>query len=195
METRRYPLEHVMKGDRLRVRPGRRFRRRCRSGGSSSVDESMISGEPIPVEKRAGDTLIGATVNGTGSMVMEAQKVGAETLLSQIVKMVADAQRSRAPIRKLADVVSGYFVPAVIAVPGRILESGTTSVPTPTGLCTDCRRFGADYRLPLRAGSGHPHVDHGGHRQGARSGSCSRMPRRSDPAEKVQRWWWTRQGP
>jgi len=111
------PLEHVMKGDRLRVRPGEKI---PVDGvvleGSSSVDESMISGEPIPVEKRAGDKLIGATVNGTGSLIMEAQKVGAETLLSQIVKMVADAQRSRAPIQKLADVVSGYFVPAVIAI-------------------------------------------------------------------------------
>ncbi|HEY5522525.1 MAG TPA: copper-translocating P-type ATPase, partial [Desulfuromonadaceae bacterium] len=111
------PLEHVMKGDRLRVRPGEKI---PVDGvvleGSSSVDESMISGEPIPVEKKAGDKLIGATVNGTGSLIMEAQKVGAETLLSQIVKMVADAQRSRAPIQKLADVVSGYFVPAVIAI-------------------------------------------------------------------------------
>ncbi len=111
------PLEHVMKGDRLRVRPGEKI---PVDGvvleGSSSVDESMISGEPIPVEKQAGDKLIGATVNGTGSLIMETQKVGAETLLSQIVKMVADAQRSRAPIQKLADVVSGYFVPAVIAI-------------------------------------------------------------------------------
>jgi Cu+-exporting ATPase len=111
------PLEHIIKGDRLRVRPGEKI---PVDGvvleGSSSVDESMISGEPIPVEKQEGDKLIGATVNGTGSLIMEAQKVGAETLLSQIVKMVADAQRSRAPIQKLADVVSGYFVPAVIAV-------------------------------------------------------------------------------
>jgi len=111
------PLEHVIKGDRLRVRPGEKI---PVDGvvleGSSSVDESMISGEPIPVEKQAGDKLIGATVNGTGSMIMEARKVGSETLLSQIVKMVADAQRSRAPIQKLADVVSGYFVPVVIAI-------------------------------------------------------------------------------
>jgi len=111
------PLEDVMKGDRIRVRPGEKI---PVDGvvleGSSSVDESMISGEPIPVEKQAGDKLIGATVNGTGSLIMEAQKVGAETLLSQIVKMVADAQRSRAPIQKLADVVSGYFVPVVIAI-------------------------------------------------------------------------------
>jgi Cu+-exporting ATPase len=111
------PLDHVIKGDRLRVRPGEKI---PVDGvvleGSSSVDESMISGEPIPVEKKAGDKLIGATVNGTGSLIMEAQKVGAETVLSQIVKMVAEAQRSRAPIQKLADVVSGYFVPVVIAI-------------------------------------------------------------------------------
>jgi Cu+-exporting ATPase len=110
------PLAHVIKGDRLRVRPGEKI---PVDGvvleGLSSVDESMISGEPIPVEKRAGDKLIGATVNGTGSLVMEAQKVGAETVLSQIVRMVAEAQRSRAPIQKLADVVAGYFVPTVIA--------------------------------------------------------------------------------
>ena len=111
------PLDHVMKGDRLRVRPGEKI---PVDGvvleGLSSVDESMISGEPIPVEKRAGDKLIGATVNGTGSLIMEAQKVGAETVLSQIVMMVAEAQRSRAPIQKLADVVAGYFVPTVIAI-------------------------------------------------------------------------------
>ena len=111
------PLEHVIRGDHLRVRPGEKI---PVDGvvleGSSSVDESMISGEPIPVQKQAGDKLIGATVNGTGSLIMEAQKVGAETVLSQIVKMVAEAQRSRAPIQKLADIVSGYFVPAVIAI-------------------------------------------------------------------------------
>ncbi len=111
------PLERVMKGDRLRVRPGEKI---PVDGtvleGSSSVDESMISGEAMPVEKRPGDQLIGATVNGAGSLIMEAQKVGAETVLSQIVRMVAEAQRSRAPIQRLADVVSGYFVPAVIAI-------------------------------------------------------------------------------
>jgi Cu+-exporting ATPase len=111
------PLEHVMRGDHLRVRPGEKI---PVDGivleGSSSVDESMISGESIPVEKKAGDKLIGATVNGTGSIIMEAQKVGAETVLSQIVRMVSEAQRSRAPIQKLADVVAGYFVPAVISI-------------------------------------------------------------------------------
>ena len=111
------PLAHVVKGDRLRVRPGEKI---PVDGvvleGLSSVNESMISGEPIPVQKQVGDKLIGATINGTGSLIMEAQKVGAETVLSQIVKMVAEAQRSRAPIQKLADVVAGYFVPVVIAI-------------------------------------------------------------------------------
>lgn len=113
------PLAHVMKGDRLRIRPGEKIPvDGVVLDGLSSVDESMISGESIPVQKQVGDTLIGATVNGTGSFIMEAQKVGAQTLLSQIVKMVAEAQRSRAPIQKLADVVAGYFVPVVIAIAG-----------------------------------------------------------------------------
>jgi P-type Cu+ transporter len=111
------PLESVKPGDRLRVRPGERV---PVDGvvieGTSSVDESMISGEPIPVEKQAGSRITGATVNGTGSLVMRAERVGAETLLAQIVRMVSDAQRSRAPIQKLADVVAGYFVPIVIGL-------------------------------------------------------------------------------
>ena len=84
--------------------------------GRSTIDESMITGEPMPVEKSVGESVIGATVNQTGTFVMRAEKVGSETLLAQIVHMVAEAQRSRAPIQKLADTVSGYFVPAVIAI-------------------------------------------------------------------------------
>jgi Cu+-exporting ATPase len=111
------PLDQVMKGDHLRVRPGQKVPvDGLLLEGVSSVDESMVTGEPIPVEKHEGDRVIGATVNGTGSFVMQAERVGAETLLSQIVQMVAEAQRSRAPIQKLADVVSGYFVPAVILI-------------------------------------------------------------------------------
>ncbi len=111
------PLEHVRKGDQLRVRPGEKI---PVDGvvleGTSNVDESMITGEPIPVQKRPGDRVVGGTVNGTGSLLMEAEKVGSDTLLARIVAMVAEAQRSRAPIQKLADVVAGYFVPTVIAI-------------------------------------------------------------------------------
>jgi Cu+-exporting ATPase len=111
------PLEEVKHGDRLRVRPGEKV---PVDGvvleGSSSVDESMVSGEPIPVEKKPGDKVTGATVNGTGSFVMRAERVGSETLLSQIVRMVSEAQRTRAPIQGLADTVSAWFVPAVIVV-------------------------------------------------------------------------------
>jgi P-type Cu+ transporter len=111
------PLQNIHVGNRLRVRPGEKM---PVDGvvveGTSAVDESMITGESIPIEKAAGDKVIGATVNGTGGLVIEARRVGGDTLLSQIVQMVAAAQRSRAPIQKLADVVAGYFVPAVVLV-------------------------------------------------------------------------------
>ncbi|MGD9664048.1 MAG: copper-translocating P-type ATPase [Novosphingobium sp.] len=110
-------LEDVAVGDHLRVRPGEKVPvDGVVVDGRSSVDESMITGEPVPVEKVAGDTLTGATINGTGSLVMEARRVGADTMLAQIVDMVAAAQRSRAPIQKYADKVAGWFVPAVIGV-------------------------------------------------------------------------------
>lgn len=110
-------IEDVQVGDKLRVRPGEKI---AVDGevleGRSSIDESMISGEPVPVEKVAGDPVTGATINGTGSLIIEAKRVGKDTMLSQIVEMVASAQRSRAPIQKLADSVAGMFVPAVIGV-------------------------------------------------------------------------------
>jgi Cu+-exporting ATPase len=109
------PLEQVIPGDRLRVRPGEKVPvDGILLEGASYLDESMITGEPIPVEKAAGSRVTGGTLNGIGSFVMRAERVGSETLLSQIVRMVSEAQRSRAPIQRLADRVSSYFVPAVI---------------------------------------------------------------------------------
>jgi len=111
------PMEHVQVGDILRVRPGEKIPvDGTVQDGVSNVDESMVTGEPIPLEKTPGDKLIGATVNATGSLLMRAEKVGSDTLLAQIVQMVADAQRSRAPIQRLVDIVAGYFVPAVIVI-------------------------------------------------------------------------------
>jgi P-type Cu+ transporter len=111
------PLEDVAVGNKLRVRPGEKL---PVDGlvveGRSSIDESMLTGEPIPVEKTIGDHVTGATLNGTGSLIIEAERVGTDTTLSQIVEMVANAQRSRAPIQKLVDIVAGWFVPAVVAV-------------------------------------------------------------------------------
>ena len=111
------PLDQVKPGDRLRVRPGEKI---PVDGvvleGASSVDESMITGEAMPVEKQKGARVTGATVNGTGTLILRADRVGSETLLAQIVRMVSEAQRSRAPIQKLADVVAGYFVPVVVGV-------------------------------------------------------------------------------
>jgi len=111
------PLEAVHVGDRLRVRPGEKV---PVDGvvleGASVIDESMVTGEPIPVEKHESDPVVGATINGPGTFLMRAEKVGSDTLLSRIVSMVAEAQRSRAPIQKLADVVAAYFVPTVIGV-------------------------------------------------------------------------------
>jgi Cu+-exporting ATPase len=125
-------LDQVAVGDLLRVRPGEKV---PVDGvvveGSSNIDESMVSGEPLPVEKHIGDRVIGATVNGTGALVMCAEHVGADTLLARIVNMVAQAQRSRAPIQKLADRVSGWFVPAVIAIAILTFAMWAIAGPTP----------------------------------------------------------------
>ena len=116
-DEREVPLDQLATGDRLRVRPGDKVPVDGEiEEGSSAIDESMISGEPLPVAKQAGDTVIGGTVNQTGGFIMRATGVGKDTMLSKIVQMVADAQRSRAPIQRLADQVAGWFVPAVVVI-------------------------------------------------------------------------------
>ena len=116
-EEAEVPLESVAVGDRLRVRPGEKIPvDGIIVSGRSSVDESMLTGEPLPVEKGVGDHVMGATINQTGALILEAEHVGADSLLSQIVTLVSEAQRSRAPLQKLADRVAGWFVPAVIAI-------------------------------------------------------------------------------
>ena len=126
------PLDRVVPGDRLRVRPGEKV---PVDGvvleGTSFVDESMITGEPLPVEKMAGGRVNAGTVNGTGSLVMRAERVGADTLLAQIVRMVGEAQRSRAPIQRLADRVSGFFVPAVVLAAAATFVVWATLGPPP----------------------------------------------------------------
>src|SRR5205807_4942869 len=111
------PLEDVIPGDRLRVRPGEKI---PVDGvvleGHSTVDEAMITGEPVPAEKNPGDKVTGATVNTTGSFIMRAERVGSDTLLARIVAMVAEAQRSRAPVQRLVDTISAWFVPSVILI-------------------------------------------------------------------------------
>ncbi|MSP67317.1 MAG: heavy metal translocating P-type ATPase [Alphaproteobacteria bacterium] len=125
-------LESVRRGDRLRIRPGEKVPvDGIVVAGWSSLDESMLTGEPVPVEKSAGDRVTGATLNGTGTLVIQASRVGDETLLAQIVRLVAEAQRSRAPIQQLADQVSAWFVPAVIVIAAAAFVAWTVAGPAP----------------------------------------------------------------
>jgi Cu+-exporting ATPase len=139
--------------------------------GASAVDESMLTGESLPVEKAPGDEVFGATINRTGSFRFAATKVGKDTALQQIVKLVQDAQGSRAPIARLADVISGIFTPVVICI--AIATFVVWFVAAPAGVALHAGagelRLGADHRLPVRAGAGDAHRDHGGHRQGRRA--------------------------
>ena len=157
------PLTHVHVGDSLRVRPGEKV---PVDGvvieGESAVDESMLTGEPLPVTKRPNDKVIGATINTSGALVMRSEKVGAQTMLSQIVQMVAMAQRSRAPMQRLADVVAGYFVGIVVLIAVlTLLVWGFLRAGTQLGLRVRQRRGGPHHRLPLRPRAGNAHVHHG----------------------------------
>ena len=128
-------LTHVHVGDKLRVRPGEKVPvDGVVVDGRSSVDESMITGEPVPVEKRAGERVVGATINGNGSLVMRAEKVGSQTVLAQIVQMVAQAQRSRAPMQRMADAVSYWFVLAVLAIAATTFVAWIAIGPEPRGV-------------------------------------------------------------
>ncbi len=158
------PLENIIEGDRMRVRPGESVPvDAVVREGHSSVDESMLTGEPLPVEKAEGDNVTGGTLNKNGTLVIEAAKVGEDTMLSHIVEMVAAAQRSRAPIQGLADRVASYFVPTVVAVAIIAFIAWMVFGPA-AGLRLRHRvgRLGADHRVSLRAGTGDADVDHDG---------------------------------
>ncbi len=164
-------LDTVNVGDRLRVRPGEKVPvDGVLLEGRSSLDESMVTGESMPVTKDAGAKVIGGTLNQTGSFVMRADKVGRDTLLAQIVQMVAAAQRSRAPIQRLADQVAGWFVPAVIVVAAlAFIAWAAVRTRAAAGFWPGRGGGGADHRLPLRARARDPDVDHG-RRRPRRSG-------------------------
>ena len=177
------PLESVRPGDLLRVRPGEKVPvDGAVADGEAAIDESMVTGESMPVRDGAGDRVIGATIAVNGTLTMRAERVGRETLLAQIVQMVGEAQRTRAPIQRLADRISAYFVPAVVACAAAAFVAWSAWGPAPAlahGLLA--RRGRADHRVPVRAGTGDADGDHGRHRPRRRTRACSsRTPRRSN---------------
>ncbi len=166
------PLAQLAAGDRLRVRPGDKVPvDGVVEEGSSSVDESMISGEPMPVVKEAGAKVIGGTINGTGSLIVRAEHVGTDTLLARIVRMVTEAQRTRAPIQRLVNRVAAYFVPAVLLISCHYFRGLARIRAFAASRASAGQRRGRAYhRLPMRLGPGDADVDHGGHRPGAQQG-------------------------
>ncbi len=180
-------LSAIQVGDKLRVRPGEKIPTDgVVSEGRSSVDESMVSGEPIPVEKTKDANVIGGTINGTGSFVMKAERVGADTLLAQIVKMVSEAQRTRAPIQRLADTVASYFVPAVLAS-AVIYFHRMGDLRTAASLCP-CpgeRSRRPHHCLPLCFRACNANGDHGRYRRGAGEGILIRNAEALEILEKV----------
>lgn len=180
------PLTHVHSGDTLRVRPGEKVPVDGQVlQGESAVDESMLTGEPIPIMKRAGDALIGATLNIHGSLVIQAQKIGSATLLAQIVQMVVQAQRSKAPMQRLADVIASYFVIVVITIAAlTLLGWGAVGARAKLGVRTDQRCRGHDHRLSLRPWPSDTDVSHGRHREGCwQRRIVSRCRRHRKPAQ------------
>ena len=166
------PLDQVAVGDLVRVRPGENVPvDGTVVDGSSSVDESMLTGESAPVDKRAGDQVIGATSNRTGTLVVRADAVGADSTLAQIIRLVEEAQGSQAPMQRLADQVSAWFVPAVLLAALATFIGWMTFGPEhrPAGAGHRHHRRRPHHRLPLRPGPGHPDRRHGRHRQGRRA--------------------------
>ena len=175
-------LDQVQVGDRLRVRPGEKVPvDGVVEEGRSSVDEALVTGESMPVTKNPDDSVIGGTINQTGALILRAERVGRDTMLARIVQMVAEAQRSRAPIQRVADRVAAWFVPAVIVVAfGGVHHLGHPRARTPPGPRVDRGRVRPDHRLPLCPRAGHAHVDHGGRRTRCR-------PRRADQERRSAR--------
>ena len=157
------PIEDVVVGDQVLVRPGEKIPVDGQLiDGASSVDESMVTGESMPVTKSTGDTVIGATINQTGAFTLRATKVGRDTVLAQIVRLVQQAQASRAPIQRLADRAAGVFVPAVILIAIAAFTIWYVTGPPPgADARPGGRGLGADHRVPVRARPGDPTVDHG----------------------------------
>ena len=164
------PVEAVVVGDLVRVRPGETIAvDGVVTDGASAVDESMVTGESMPVSKGPDDLVIGATRNTSGTLTFRATRVGADTVLARIIRLVSEAQGSRAPIQRLADVVTGYFVPAVLGLAALTFVVWFAFGPQPgaqPGRAQHDRR--ADHRLPLRARARDAHLDHGRDRQGRR---------------------------
>jgi len=176
------PLESVAVGDRLRIKPGEKV---PVDGtvleGSSRVDESMMTGEPVPVAKAVGAKVVGATVNGNGSMVIRAERVGADTLLSRIVHMVGEAQRTRAPIQRLADIIAAYFVQIVVAIAVATALAWWFLGPEPIRVCVPERHRRIDHRLSLCCRTCNADLDD--RRDGARRARGNPVPEcRSDRA-------------
>ena len=188
------PIEEVLVGDQVVVRPGEKIPVDGRVvEGHSSVDESMLTGESLPVEKGAGDEVVGATINKHGTFTFVATKVGRDTALAQIIRVVEEAQGSKAPIQRLADVVSGYFVPAVIGLALLTFFAGSASPATSPGPSQHDGR--PRHRLPVRAGAGHPHGHHGGDGSGAEHGILFKGGEHLEKAHALTPSSSTRRGP